>query len=130
MRLLLDTHIWVRWLSEDQLLGRDVIQAIEQAEYLAVSAISCWEVAYLVKNGKLALPLELDQWVQLALSGSGVDVIKVSSAIAISSAMLPDVHRDPADRLIIATAVQEDCMLVTYDAFIKQYSALKNRLVV
>lgn len=50
MRLLLDTHVWVRWLSEEQPLGRDVIQAIEQAEYLAVSAISCLQEAQPVKR--------------------------------------------------------------------------------
>jgi len=69
MRLLLDTHMWVRWLSNDQPLGLDVIDVIEQSDYLAVSAISCWEVAYLVKNGKLALPVELDEWIQMALDG-------------------------------------------------------------
>ncbi len=129
MRLLLDTHIWVRWLSEDQPLGCSVIDKIEQADYLAVSAISCWEVAYLVKNGKLALSVELDEWIQMALKDSGVEVIKISSEIAITSAMLPDIHRDPADRLIIATAVTANCMLATYDETIPKYDVIRKRIV-
>ncbi|MFU8780642.1 MAG: type II toxin-antitoxin system VapC family toxin [Kiritimatiellia bacterium] len=129
MRLLLDTHIWVRWLSEDQPLGRSVIDQIEQADYLAVSAISCWEVAYLIKNGKLALSVELDKWIQMALQDSGVEVIKISSEIAITSAMLPDIHRDPADRFIIATAVTANCMLATYDETIPKYDAISKRIV-
>jgi PIN domain nuclease of toxin-antitoxin system len=129
MRLLLDTHIWVRWLSEDQPLGRSVIDKIEQADYLAVSAISCWEVAYLLKNGKLALSVELDEWIQMALQDSGVDVIKISSEIAITSAMLPDIHRDPADRFIIATAVTANCMLATYDETIPKYDVVRKQIV-
>lgn len=129
MRLLLDTHIWVRWLSEDQPLGDAVIDMIEQADYLAVSAISCWEVAYLVKNGKLALSVQLDEWIQMALKGSGVDVINIRAEIAISSALLPRIHRDPADRLIIATAVSANCMLATYDETIPKYDVMRNLIV-
>ena len=129
MRLLLDTHIWVRWISKDQPLGRELVDVIEQADYLAVSAISCWELAYLVKNAKLGLPVELREWIEMALGGSGVDVIDVSSEIAISSAMLPDIHRDPADRLIIATAVQKDCMLATYDESITKYDVMQSRII-
>ena len=129
MRLLLDTHVWVRWLSEDQPLGHTVIDAIEKADYLAVSAISCWEVAYLVKNGKLALPVAIDDWMPMALGGSGVDVIKIGEEVAVASAMLPDVHRDPADRLIIATAVSSHCMLATYDETIPKYDAMRDRII-
>jgi len=129
MRVLLDTHMWVRWLSDDQPLGSDVIDVIEQSDYLAVSAISCWEVAYLVKNGKLALPVELDEWIQMALSGSGVEVIKISTEVAISSALLPDIHRDAADRFIIATAVTANCMLATFDETIKKYDIMRKRII-
>ncbi len=129
MRVLLDTHMWIRWLSDDQPLGSDVIDVIEQSDYLAVSAISCWEVAYLVKHGRLALPVELDEWIEMALSGSGVEVIKISSEVAISSALLPDIHRDPADRFIIATAVTADCMLATFDETIKKYDVMRKRII-
>lgn len=129
MRLLLDTHVWIRWIAKGQPLDVSTVKMIEKAEFLAVSAISCWEVAYLVKNGRLVLPNPLDRWMVSALSGSGVGVIDISSEIAVASALLPDVHRDPADRLIIATALRSKCMLATFDASIKQYDALKNCLI-
>ena len=129
MRLVLDTHIWIRWIAKGQSLDNSIVVTIEEAEYLAVSAISCWEVAYLVKNGRLALPIPLDRWMVAALSGSGVSVIDISSEIAVASALLPDVHKDPADRLIIATALRSNCMLATCDAFIKQYDAVKDCLI-
>lgn len=129
MRLLLDTHVWVRWFSEEQPLGRCLLDAVEEAEYLAVSAISCWEVAYLVKNGKLTLPVDLDDWIQMALGGSGVDVITIGAEVAVASAMLPDIHRDPADRLIIATAITSHCMLATYDETIPKYDSMRNRII-
>jgi len=65
----------------------------------------------------------------MALSGSGVDVIKISSDVAISSALLPDIHRDPADRFIIATAVTADCMLATFDETIKKYDVMRKRII-
>ena len=72
MNLLLDTHVWVRWLSANQPLPDRIVSLIEEAEVLNISAISCWEVAYLVKRNRLELSLSLSDWMKFSLEGSGV----------------------------------------------------------
>lgn len=129
MNLLLDTHIWLRWLSSDQPLSETLRALLEDADQLAVSAVSCWEVAYLAKKGRIKLPLSIFDWIHFASTGSGVKVISVSSEIAVLSAELPEIHRDPADRFIIATASICDCKLVSFDEKIRQYDCIKNLLV-
>ena len=129
MNLLLDTHIWLRWLSLDQPLSQNVTSLIEDADYLAVSSVSCWEVAYLAKKRRVILPLPISDWITSATIRSDVEIISVSSEIAVLSAMLPDIHRDPADRFIIATAVNHDLYLISYDARFKEYECLDNHLI-
>ena len=129
MKLLLDTHIWIRWLSSEQPLPEKLVRQIEEADRLAVSAVSCWEVAYLAKKKRIELPLSLVDWMAAALEGSGVEVINISSSIALKAAGLPDVHRDPADRFIIATALENSCRLVSFDGCFDQYDCIKNLLV-
>ena len=129
MKLLLDTHIWVRWLSSDQPLREDIQATIGEAELLAVSAVSCWEVAYLSKQGRLRLPCDIEQWMNLALEGSQVRPVPVSSAVAVASALLPDKHKDPADRIIIATALAMKYQLVSFDKRFLEYDELKGNLI-
>ena len=129
MKLLLDTHIWIRWLSAAQPLDDKLISSIEEAERLAVSAVSCWEVTYLAKKNRIELPMALSEWMTAALDGSGVEVIDISSRIAVQSAELPDIHRDPADRFIIATALESGFHVVSFDERFKQYDCIKDVLV-
>lgn len=129
MKLVLDTHIWVRWVSADDPLDEKIVKVIEEAESIAVSAVSCWEVAYLVKRQRLWLPMALSEWMRAALGGSDVEVIALSEEIAVMSANLPDVHRDPADRFIIATALTYGYQLVSYDERFKLYGLLKECLI-
>ena len=129
MRLVLDTHIWLRWLSSDLPLDDKIVQAIEEAEYLAVSSISCWEVAYLVKRQRVKLPCDLSAWMRVALAGSDIEVVEISSEIAVIAANLPEIHRDPADRFIIATALKGNCKLMSLDGRFKDYEVLKGVLV-
>ena len=129
MKLLLDTHIWIRWLSSDQPLDENLVTVIEEADRLAVSAVSCWEVAYLAKRKRIELPMALSDWMTAALDGSEVEVVNVSSNIAVKSAELPDLHRDPADRFIIATALESGFHLLSFDERFKQYDCIKDLLV-
>ena len=91
-------------------------------EGLAVSAISCWEVAKLVERGRLQLPMDLHDWLDLALDPSGVSLIPLSPGIAAASTRLPGVfHRDPADQIIVATSRLHDFPLATCDEKIRGY---------
>lgn len=120
--ILLDTHIWVRWVDpEVNPLPPRILSHIAGADQLAVSAITCWEIAWLERRGRLQLKPNLNEWLELALSGSGVRCLPVSRAVAVRSAQLPEHHRDPADRLILATAIEQSAALISLDGAFDAY---------
>lgn len=128
--ILLDTHVWVRWLDpEVNPLPARIQTHIEAADQLAVSAISCWEVAWLSRRNRLNLSPNLIDWLQLALDDSGVSCIPVGQKIALCAANLPEHHRDPADRLIIATAIQQCASLISLDSEFAAYEDLAGNLI-
>lgn len=121
--ILLDTHVWIWWLHGDPILGalRGEIED-RSAEGFAVSAISCWEVAKLVERGRLQLPMGIDDWLNMAIEPSGVNLMELSPRIAVESTQLPGTfHRDPADQIIVATARIHDLILATCDQRIRGY---------
>lgn len=122
--ILLDTHAWVRWLHPElasplPLPLREWMATVDDS--LAVSIISCWEVAQLVRRERLVLPLALPEWFDAALEESGVLCLPLTPMIVHASVLLPEIHRDPADRLIIATAQAHEAPLITADATIRRY---------
>ena len=125
--LLLDTHCWL-WaqLGLIQHLSRAALQAIRNAEsegLLRVSVISIWELAMLEKRGRVALPMNVRTWVDQALSKPGITVAPLTSEIAMESAHLPgELHGDPADRILVATARVLGAMLLTKDNQLIRYS--------
>ncbi|MFZ1643364.1 MAG: type II toxin-antitoxin system VapC family toxin [Candidatus Contendobacter sp.] len=83
---------------------RDSIQARE-TDGLGVSIISCWEIAKLVEYRRLKLPVLVAEWFDQALTYPGIQLLELTPRIAVESTQLPGVfHRDPADRMIVATA--------------------------
>ena len=128
--ILLDTHIWVNWiLLGDVALSRGIVTAMQSDTRLAISAISCFEVALLVKREKLELPLPVEEWVAEALSKSGIESLPVTCEIARKAVGLSEIHRDPADRIIIATAIVHDARLASMDSVFPSYEELQGRLV-
>jgi PIN domain nuclease of toxin-antitoxin system len=128
MRLLLDTHILV-WLMEDSdRIGDPVHAQIQQAadeDQLSVSAITPWEIAMLVAKGRLRLGRDVADWLAAALALPGIHLEPLSPAIAVASTRLPwEVHPDPADRILLATARHLDATLVTADGQLLSYGAL------
>ena len=125
--LLLDTHCWI-WaqLGLLQNLSRAALQSIKDAERegnLRISVISIWELAMLEKRGRVALPMNIRTWVDQALSKPGIAVAPLTSEIMIESVHLPgQVHGDPADRMLVATARVLGATLATKDARLIQYS--------
>jgi PIN domain nuclease of toxin-antitoxin system len=122
--ILVDTHIWIWWVLDVPRLSpahRLVVEA-HQSDAIGVSVISCWEVAKLVQIGRLILPLPVGEWMEAALAYPGVRLIELTPRIAVASTLLPgEFHRDPADQIIVATARQYDCELVTVDESILNY---------
>lgn len=99
--IVLDTHIWVNWIVRGEAaLPPAMTEAMQKEDRLAVSAISCFEVAMLVSRGKLQLTLPVNEWLQEALGKSGVESLPVTCEIANRSVSLAEIHRDPVDRVV------------------------------
>ena len=122
--ILLDTHEFIWWIHDDKALPNASRRAIiaNEATGLAISVITCWEIAKKVEIGKLELTMDVSDWIHQALAYPGVSVLNLTPAIAIESARLPQpFHRDPADQIIVATSRVLDIPLLTEDARIKAY---------
>ena len=123
--ILIDTHIWVWWVSQPARLSqaqREALQANENA-VIGISAISCWEIAKLVQGGRLDLQRPVQEWFTLALAYPGVQLLSLTPQIALLSTQLQGgFHSDPADELIIATALTFNCPLLTKDQKIRNYA--------
>lgn len=128
--IVLDTHIWVNWiLGGDTALSPAIVDAMRNESHLAVSAISCFEVSLLASRGKLELPLPIDEWLAEALGESGVASLPVTCEIANCAVSLSQIHRDPADRIIIATALMHGAKLASLDSVFPAYQELQRHLV-
>jgi PIN domain nuclease of toxin-antitoxin system len=126
--LILDTHIWVWWNQDDPQLSLCQKTAIEDArgKGIGICTISLLEIARLVQRGRIALPKPTHEWFDMALTQEGIMLISITPEIAIGSVALPDTfHKDPADRLIVATARAYNCPLVTADKEILAYPHVK-----
>lgn len=116
---LLDTHAWVWWLQGDARLGRHLVQKLDDLpadDRPAISDISLWEVATLASLGRLEFPGTLEAWLAIAANPKTVRILPVTARIAAEVARLPDsFHRDPADRLIVATSRVHGLRVLTRD---------------
>ena len=124
MRALLDTHVLLWWHGERDRLSRaqrDVIAAADADAPLQVSDISLWEVAMLHGLGRIRLTIPLREWLEKAVAPPLVRRHGISPAVAAELASLPDsFHRDPADRILVATARVLGATLLTRDRRIVQ----------
>jgi PIN domain nuclease of toxin-antitoxin system len=116
--ILLDTHAWIWWLSDSPALSERARAAVKEAagdRSLFVSSISAWELAMLVRKGRLRLTTDAARWIRAAEALPFLSFIPVDNAIAVRSALLKGLHPDPADRMILATALEHGLSLVTKD---------------
>jgi PIN domain nuclease of toxin-antitoxin system len=123
-RPLLDTHAWVWWICGDERLTareRDELDNLPPSSRPVLAEISLWEVAMLVERGRLELNMDLERWLAVASSPATVELARVTPAVAAEVARLPaGFHRDPADRLIVATARVRKLRVLTRDRMITQ----------
>ena len=124
--LLLDTHVWIRSQLYPELLraaARERIRRAAEANLIYVSVISVWEIAMLIRDGKLELDGGADGWTKAALSCPGIFLLPFSREIAIASVYLPQpMHKDPSDRSIVASALIAKLTLVTADKAVLAYA--------
>jgi PIN domain nuclease of toxin-antitoxin system len=128
--LLLDTHVWVRYINGAPALKPAAIQSIERARRAGtayVSVISIWEIALLVRKGRMDLPVGVERWVHRALELPGVQLVSFTPQIAIESVQLPDsLNKDPSDRILVATSRIQGLTLVTRDKDIIRFAKQTN----
>jgi PIN domain nuclease of toxin-antitoxin system len=123
--IVLDTHAWVWWVSNPEMLSdtaRQVVDDGARRRELFISTISSWEVAMLVEKERLSLALDVRDWISRSEALTFVTFVPLSSAIAVESVRLPGFpHADPADRIIVATAMSLGARLVTKDEKLLRY---------
>ncbi len=117
--LLLDTHVLLWATLNEPRLGRQAAKTINLASRqnrLAVSAITPWEIGLLENRGRITLQKDVLDWIRAALAKPGVSLVPLEPEIAVASTRLPfDMHPDPADRILAATARHLGATLVTAD---------------
>jgi PIN domain nuclease of toxin-antitoxin system len=118
-RLLLDTHVLLRWVSESQFLSKEQLRilrhAAKHAEPLAISAITLWEVSQLAAAGNARLADGAAEILSTVEADSGMTILPLTVQIAREGTLLKRVLRDPADCIIAATARVHGLRLLTSD---------------
>lgn len=126
-RILLDTHVWLWVMMGSSSVSKDFVQVYEKIarmDRVFLSPMSIWETGMLVQKGRIELEIDVLEWVTKALEVSGIQLLPITPHMSIQSTRLPgDVHGDPVDRLLIATAFEESLVLVTADKKILDYSS-------
>lgn len=116
-RLLLDTHVVLWWLSDSDELSLGVKDLIDSELEVYVSVASLWEIALKTAAGKLRMP---EYWLDV-VGQSGLLELPIRAHHAVEAGLLPPLHRDPFDRLLVAQAQHEGLTLVTRDHQIHAY---------
>ena len=128
--IVLDTHIWLWWINGSLgKLSAHLIERIENEEEVFVSAISCFEIEWLSRHGRIELDVDLDDWFSAAFLEAGVACLPVTAEIARLAASLPEHHKDPQDRIIIATSVIHNAHLISADRQFSLYDEIMHLLI-
>ena len=126
--IILDTHTWIWWesgypnaitVSQQEAIRRE----LRPGGVIGISAITCWEIAMLVEGQRLDLNgRDALSWLRTSLTYPNVQLIPITPEIAVRAYSLPaPFHRDPADRILVATALELSCPLLTSDRRIVEY---------
>ena len=122
MRVLLDTHTFLWWVLDAPKLSAECRRILDDgANDVLLSAVSGYELAYKVSQGRLTLPETPDDYVRSRLVANGFEALSIELDHALRAASLPLLHRDPFDRLLVAQAQLEGIAIVSADPAIAQY---------
>jgi len=128
--ILLDTHIWFWWISQErERFPNAWLTLIENADQVVVSPVSCFEIALAQQRGKLDLPCATGEWLQQALTPAGVALLPLTAPISARAVALSPIHKDPFDRIIIASALEHQAQLASVDRVFANYPELNSRLL-
>ena len=121
MHILLDTHIYIWWLKDDAHLSKKARSIIVDADVVYISSISIWEAAIKIRLGKL--DANIKELIN-SIESEGFLELPLTADHAALVAELPDYHRDPFDRILIAQAIYEPLRFITADCSLPKYSDL------
>jgi PIN domain nuclease of toxin-antitoxin system len=130
--ILLDTHIAL-WLDSGSTQLREATRLLiddcwRDGGIILFSAITAWEIALLVDTGRVELDIPVDAWIERFLARPGVNPAPLEHRAAARAYQLHHLeHRDPADRLLVATAIELACPLITYDDRIRHFAEAHGR---
>ena len=123
MNVLLDTHAFLWWVVDDSQLSTTAKAIIvEPTNTIYLSVVSAWEIIIKERTGKLSLPESPETYIPSRLTANRFVTLPVEMPHVLKVASLPDHHRDPFDRLLIAQSQVENLSLLTVDHLIGQYS--------
>jgi PIN domain nuclease of toxin-antitoxin system len=122
MRYLLDTQIWLWSLVSPDRMGEQVSRIVDNPDNtLVLSAASTWEISIKYRLGKLPLPEPPEEFILPRLTRDGIESLPIHHHHAARVATLPDYHRDPFDRLLVAIAQTESMTILTSDPKLQHY---------
>jgi PIN domain nuclease of toxin-antitoxin system len=122
VKLLIDTHALIWWDENPERLGSEALAAcLDTGNELWLSVASVWEIQIKIMLGRLALCKPLRQLISDQVKQNGMLILPVKFEHVLRLESLPDRHKDPFDRLLVAQALEENCVLVTLDPAIAQY---------
>jgi PIN domain nuclease of toxin-antitoxin system len=128
--IVLDTHAWIWLVNDPRQLSRDAREAADEAiskGAIYISSISAWEVALLSASRRIQLTIDVQDWIARSEALPFFHFVPVDNVLFIRSVYLPGTfHSDPADRIIIATAMMKGMPVVTKDDKIRKYSKVKS----
>ena len=130
MMLVIDTHVLVWFVNGSQELSSTAKKAIDSViskeGEIIISSISAWEISMLIEKKRLILSMDIENWLEQVEQIEGFRFMPVDNEIGYKSTMLPgEFHKDPADRMIVATARKLAIPLVTADEKIREYEHVK-----
>lgn len=124
--VLLDTHVLLWWALDPDRLSSAAVASLQAMERFGgfASAISIWELGVKVQRGKLDLGISITEFTRRLQKSSLLELVPVTAAVWLRSLELPWDHRDPADRVIVATALLQDVPLLTADTEIHRFGGV------
>ncbi len=121
-KYLLDTHIFLWWMSDADQLSKEVFDVIsDTSNQIYISSATIWEIAIKEALGKLKVDADLNS----AIEANGFIELKISAICANATKKLEPIHRDPFDRMLISQAIEGEMTLITVDRFIVQYEGVR-----
>ncbi|MGH9456185.1 MAG: type II toxin-antitoxin system VapC family toxin [Thermoanaerobaculia bacterium] len=123
--IVADTHAWIWWATGSRRLSKRARAAFEEADAIGVAAITLWEIAMLVRHQRLVLDRGVSLWLRQSLAKPRAALLPLDPDVATRAVALEWEHRDPADRLIVATALVHRAALVSRDERMSRFDGIR-----